>query len=62
MRDVDKPSQYEDDLFKSAQWAAWKARAKLDRALPGYSEDYFDESEEVRLFEGWLGRFEGVSS
>lgn len=60
--EVDEPSQYEDDLFKSAQWAAWKARAKLDPSIPGYVEHYFDEAEEIKLFERWLSRFSGTDA
>ena len=62
MNEEDEPSQYEDDLFKTAQWADWKARAKLDPAIPGYVENYFDEVEEIKLFEGWLKRFSGADA
>lgn len=56
MSDVDEP--YNEDLFEACQWAAWKARAKLDKAIPGYSDTYFDEEEEIALFEAWRKRIE----
>lgn len=39
---------YEDDLFISAQWRAWQARAKLD------NEFDFNSTDELKLFEHWL--------
>ena len=58
MKDIDEPLDENGDLLEACQWAAWKARAKLDKAPPGYSGIYFDEQEEIALFEAWRKRIE----